>query len=103
MDLAVIWVNPVVSGINLAVLVVILAVEAWAFLHCALQRADAFPAIGTLSKPLWLAIIGGTVLLTMIFYSFGTLFTLIAVTPALVYLLDVRPAIREITNGGGRW
>jgi hypothetical protein len=97
------WAIAIVDAISLIIFIVSLAVEAWAFVHCALQRPDAFNAVGTLSKGLWLALIGGTVLLSMVFYTLGPLFTLIAVTAALVYLLDVRPAIREITNGGGSW
>jgi hypothetical protein len=97
------WAQQVVYSIGLIIFVVSLGVEAWAFVHCAIQRPDAFGAVGTLSKGLWLALIGGTVLLSMVFFSLGMLFTLIAVTAALVYLLDVRPAIREITNGGGAW
>jgi hypothetical protein len=100
---AAVWVDDVTGGINLLILVVSLALEGWAFVHCALQRPDAFPAVGTLAKGLWMAIIGGTVLASLVFYGLGMLFTLIAVIAALIYLLDVRPAIREITNGGGRW
>jgi len=97
------WAVQVVAGINFVILIVSLGLEAWAFVHCALQRPDAFNAVGTLSKGLWLALIGGTVLLSLVFFALGPLFTLIALTAALVYLLDVRPAIREITNGGGSW
>ncbi len=101
MDLG--WVGDVTGVINLLVLIVSLGVEVWAFVHCARQRSDAFSAVGTLSKPIWMAIIGGSALLALFFYSLGLVFAMIAVTAALVYLLDVRPAIREITNGGGRW
>lgn len=98
-----VWVDDVTGGINLAVLLASLALEGWAFVHCLLQRPDAFPAVGTLTKGVWLAIIAATVLASLVFSFLGTLFTLIAVIAALVYLLDIRPAIREITNGGGRW
>lgn len=98
-----VWVDDVTGGIQLAVLLASLALEAWAFVHCLLQRPDAFPAVGTLTKGVWLAIIAATVLASLVFSFLGTLFTLIAVIAALVYLLDIRPAIREITNGGGRW
>jgi hypothetical protein len=97
------WAAQVVAGINLVILIVSLGLEAWAFVHCAVQRPDAFNAVGTLSKGLWLALIGGTLLLSMVFFAILPLFTLIALTAALVYLLDIRPAIREITNGGGSW
>ncbi len=97
------WAFDLVSGINWVILFVSLGLEAWAFVHCAIQRQDAFGAVGTLSKGLWLALIGGTLLLSLVFFQIMPLFTLIALTAALVYLLDIRPAIREITNGGGSW
>jgi hypothetical protein len=97
------WAYQVVYVIELVILFISLGLEAWAFVHCALQRPDAFNAVGTLSKGLWLALIGGTLLLSLVFFAIMPLFTLIALTASLVYLLDIRPAIREITDGGGSW
>jgi len=97
------WVFVVVAGINLVLLAVSLVVEGWALIHCALQRVDAFAAVGTLSKPVWLLLLGGTLLLTVLVSCGaggpGSLLALIALTAALVYLLDIRPAIREISGG----
>src|SRR5688572_9774664 len=93
----------VTEVIGYVILFVCLAVELWALVHCALQRNDAFNAIGTLSKGLWLALIGGAILLSFVLQALGGTFTILAVTPALVYLLDIRPAIRDITSGGGNW
>jgi hypothetical protein len=93
----------VILVINIVVLFACLGMQVCALVHCALQRNDAFNAIGTLSKGLWLALIGGTMLLAVVLISLGPTFTLISVTAALVYWLDVRPAIRDITSGGGNW
>lgn len=95
----------IIAVINIVIFVVSIVVELWALIHCALQRNDAFNAIGTLSKGMWLAILGGTILLSFIlaFSMFGQMFVLLALTAALVYLLDIRPAIRDITSGGGGW
>jgi hypothetical protein len=85
-----------------------LVIEVVAFLHCLLQRADAFPAIGTLSKGLWLALIGGSTLFVLL--GFGAqlgllsgLLSLVPIVVALVYLLDVRPALRDVVDGHGPW
>lgn len=94
------WVAVVVGGINLVLVTVSLVVELWALVSCLRQRADAFGAVGTLSKPVWMLLLAGTFLLTLLFFGRpASLLALIALTAALVYLLDVRPAIREITGG----
>lgn len=94
----------VVGAVNLLILVVSLVLEIFAFLHCVRQRADAFGAIGTLSKGAWLGLIGGTLLLSLLFRSGALgLFSLIAIGVALVYILDVRPALRDVSDGRGPW
>jgi|SRR5690606_17680732 len=98
------WVFVVISFINGALLLLTLGIGLTAFVHCLLQRADAFPAIGTLSKPIWLALIGVTFLLSWLLAAGGvSLFSLIAAGVSLVYLLDVRPALRDVTDGRGPW
>lgn len=101
---ATIWVGYVIGTINLVILVLTLALGLTAFIHCLTQRADSFPAIGTLPKPGWLALIGVSLLLALLFRAGGVgLFGLIAAGIALVYLLDVRPALRDVADGRGSW
>src|SRR5690606_1787971 len=89
----------------LVVLIVMLAIEVAAFINCLTQRADAFPVVGSLSKVAWLAILGGSVLVTLVCFRFFlfSIFAFAAVTAALLYLLDVRPALRDAANGSGNW
>lgn len=94
------WHLSVVMIINYLVTLLAVVLGVVAFVHCAVQRADAFPAIGTLQKPAWLAIIGISTLLSFLFWPF---FQLIAITAAALYLLDVRPGLRDVTDGGGPW
>jgi hypothetical protein len=94
------WVDDVTLAINKVLLVIVVGVEIWALVHCVLQRADAFTAAGKLSKGAWLGINVLAIFFTLVFGSLG-IFGLIAIIAALVYLLDVRPAVREITEGGG--
>ena len=98
----------IVQAINMALWIFCLIVEAAALLHCLVQRAEAFPAIGTLSKPIWLGLIGGGLFLTAIgpyLLLLGPLsiFSLIAIGIAALYLLDVRPALRDAVDGHGSW
>lgn len=93
------WHLSVVMGINAILILLAVVLGVAAFIHCAIQRAEAFPAIGTLQKPVWLAIIGISTVL-----SFALMFFMfIALAAAALYLLDVRPGLRDAADGGGPW
>ncbi|WP_026932006.1 DUF2516 family protein [Glycomyces tenuis] len=69
-----------------------------ATVHCAVQKPDAFNAVNTLSKGTWLGLLAVSFGLALFFGGFGGLglFGLLALCAALVYLLDVRNAIKDI-------
>lgn len=79
----------VLFGLQVAVLVA----AVYAFVHAAIQRADAYTAAGKLTKPLWLVILGAAVLLALVLGITGVA---VAAVAAGVYLVDVRPKILEI-------
>ncbi len=90
--------------IDLVILVFSLVIQGVAFVHCLTQRSDAFPAIGTLPKGAWLAILGICFVLTFFGISSPTgIFGLIGLAAALVYLLDVRAGLRDLSDGKGFW
>jgi hypothetical protein len=93
---------PVLRSINLVLIVVVLVVELFAFINCLTQRADAFPAVGAIPKGGWLALTGGAIIFTLLL-GWTSIFGMIAVAAALIFLLDVRPALREVTGGSGPW
>lgn len=99
------WHLDVVTAINVLLTLFTLVIGVVAFIHCATQRSDAFPAIGTLQKPAWLAIIGVATVLSLLTIgaAFGLLFQLIAIGASALYLLDVRPGLRDIADGRGSW
>jgi hypothetical protein len=85
------------------VTLVCLVVEVWALISCMTQRAEAFTVVGRIPKGGWLAMIGGATLVTLLFGTLGSFLGLIAVAVALVYLLDLRPALRDAVDGHGNW
>lgn len=99
------WHLAVYTAINTLLTLFTLVLGVVAFIHCATQRSDAFPAIGTLQKPAWLAIIGVATLLALVTSAsgFGLIFRLIAIAASALYLLDVRRGLRDITDGRGSW
>jgi len=95
--------DEILNWVNRLLLIFALVIEVVSFVHCLVQRPDAFPAINTLPKAAWLAMIGGSVLVTLLSQSAIGILGLVAVTIAAVYLLDVRPALRDAAAGGGPW
>jgi hypothetical protein len=95
----------VLGILNLIVLVFSVVVQGVAFVHCLTQRSDAFPAIGTLPKGAWLAIIGVCLLLTLLtgWRNPVVIFSLIGIGAGAIYLLDVRVGLRDTTDGKGFW
>jgi hypothetical protein len=91
-----------------AVTCAILVIAVVALINCLTQRADAFPVVGSLTKVQWVLILLACVLASLgcgILYPnpFTFLFLMAAITATAVYLLDVRPALRDTTNGSGNW
>lgn len=101
---AVQFAGPIVQWVKLLILIFAVVIEVTAFVHCLLQRPDAFRAVGSLSKGLWLALTGGSVFLSLLVVRSPTgIIGLIGIIAAAVYLLDVRPAIRNLSGGIGGW
>lgn len=95
--------DDVVSWTEVVLMVSAVIIEVVAFGHCLVQRPDAFPAVSTLSKGGWLALTAGAVLITLLLGPIGVFFTAIGIAIAAVYLLDLRPALRDATEGHGPW
>jgi hypothetical protein len=94
----------VVTYLNLLILLVSLIVQAVALIHCLTQRGDGFQAIGTLPKGAWAAVLAICLILTLII-SGGAIriFGLIGIAAAMIYLLDVRPGLKDSSDGRGSW
>lgn len=89
-------------AVNIATLLICIV----AFVHCVIQRVDAFQAIGTFSKGIWLALLGASLMINLfglagLFGPLAGMVIMITVIIALVYLLDVRPALRDAVDGQG--
>lgn len=84
----------VLFGVQLLVLVAC----GYALAHGAMQRADAYPAAGKMTKNAWMAILGGAVLCALLAFlsGLGITFAAIAAVAAGVYLVDVRPKLLEV-------
>ncbi|MCV2490382.1 DUF2516 family protein [Geodermatophilus sp. YIM 151500] len=76
-----------------------LGLAAWALVDALIRPASAYVAAGKLTKPAWGAITGLALVLAWLTPPLS-FFWLPAVIGAVVYLVDVRPAVRGLQRGG---
>lgn len=79
---------------------VLLAMAVFAFIDGAMRRTDAYTAASKQTKPFWLIILGLTIPANIFMLSILQIAGLIA---TIVYIVDVRPALKQITGGGPSW
>ena len=83
----------------LVVLVALLAIKGFAFVNALTYSAEAYEAAGKLTKTAWCAITGlGFAAQLILLGSPLNLISLVFTIAALVYLADVRPALKEVTS-----
>jgi len=82
-----------------------LPLGAYALIHAAMQRSDAFTAADKLSKPAWLGISGGALLALALSQGpggGGMIFWIAGLVASIVYIVDVGPKLKEV-QGGSFW
>ena len=75
-----------------------LGVKVWALVDAVSRPKEAYEVAGKLNKIAWVAILAAAVLLGGM--TVLGLFGLLGLVAAIVYLVDVRPAVREVRPGG---
>jgi hypothetical protein len=79
-------------------------VEAWAFIDAIRRPTAAFPLAGKQTKQIWLIILGIATVIGLFGVTYGvsivSILPIAAFVAASIYLVDVRPKVREIKNGG---
>jgi hypothetical protein len=75
-----------------------LGLAAWAFIDALARPAAGFVAAGKLTKPGWMAITG-IAIAVVYFFGLMSFFGLPAIIASIVYLVDVRPAVRGLRRG----
>ena len=75
-----------------------LALAGWALIDALIRPANGYVAAGKLTKPGWAAILGLSVLV-LLWQGPMSFLGLPAVIAAVVYLVDVRPALKGLRRG----
>ncbi len=73
------------------------AFQAWAFVDAVSRRPDVFVAADKLTKPTWLIILGLALAAHMLIWHPFSFLNLLGAVAAIVYLVDARPAMKELT------
>jgi hypothetical protein len=84
------------TGAFLIIHFAIIAVIVFALVDALRHPAPAYPAAGKLTKVQW-----GAILAAALLFGWYSIFSIVALIASLVYLLDVRPALRAISGRGG--
>ena len=71
----------------------------FALIDAATRREDAYRAVGKQTKPFWLIILGIAFVVNLIFNILSFL-PVIGLVATIVYMVDVRPALRALPGGG---
>jgi hypothetical protein len=91
-------VTDITSLILLAGAFVLFALEAWAFVDAISHRPEVFEAAGKQTKTMWLVILGIALAAHMLIWHPIHLLNLVGAVASIVYLVDVRPALRSMTR-----
>ncbi len=81
-----------------AAAVALFVVEAWAFVDAISRRPQEFEAAGKQTKTMWMVILGVALAAHMLIWHPIHLLNMIGAVASIVYLVDVRPAIRSLTR-----
>ncbi|NGO68958.1 DUF2516 family protein [Streptomyces boncukensis] len=81
----------------------VLGLAVFAFVDAAIRREDAYRATDKQTKQFWLIVLGLAVVVNLLpIPGLGMLLTIVGLIASIVYIVDVRPALKQVMGGGGR-
>jgi hypothetical protein len=88
--------------VNLALWLVVVGLEVWAFVDAARRPAAHFKAVGKLEKVVWLLILGLLAGASLVVRNPLSIFVVAGAIGSLVYLYGIRPQLQALGGGRGR-
>ncbi|MFF7249538.1 DUF2516 family protein [Embleya sp. NPDC008237] len=79
----------------------ILLLKVFCLFDAAFRREDAYRAADKKKKSFWLILLGVAVVVDVLPTGLGLMLMLAGLVAAIVYLVDVRPALKEVAGGRG--
>jgi hypothetical protein len=89
--------NTFFSVLNL-LLLALFCFKVFVFVDAAIRPARAYEAAGKLTKVAWLLILGIGAVYDLKWGSFVSFLTIIGAAAAIIYMVDVRPALRQLSG-----
>ena len=86
------------SGFMMLVTIGLFVIQAWAFVDALTRRPEMFVAADKLTKPAWMIILGVALAAHLLIWNPVSFLNLIGAVAAIVYVVDVRPALRSVTG-----
>ena len=81
-----------------ALLLALSCFQVFAFVDAAIRPARAYEAAGKLTKVAWLLILGIAAFYDVMWGSFTGILTIIGAAAGIIYMVDVRPAVRQLSG-----
>ncbi|MFB7498951.1 DUF2516 family protein [Streptomyces sp. NPDC056161] len=82
--------------------IVLMALAAFGLFDAAFRREDAFRAADKQNKVFWLIILAIALVVSYLF-SILSILPIVGVVASIVYIVDVRPALKQVSGGGSGW
>ncbi|MCH0566076.1 MULTISPECIES: DUF2516 family protein [unclassified Streptomyces] len=81
----------------------LVAFSGFALIDAAIRREDAYRAADKRTKPFWLIVLGLSFLVNVMNVTLASMWLLmiIGLVATIVYMVDVRPALRGMSGGRG--
>jgi len=89
-------------GVLKLLLLALLVFKVFAFVDAALRPAEAYVASGKLTKVAWLLFLGIAAVFDFFWGGVTSILTILGTVAAIVYVVDVRPALRQLSSRPGR-
>lgn len=96
------FLGPVQSIVYWGLALTSLGLKGYAFIDAIRRPSEAFPYAGKKTKQIWLAITGVALAVNVVILNPLGLLNIAGVVAAIVYLVDVRPAVSQYRAGGGQ-
>ncbi|MFF4837241.1 DUF2516 family protein [Streptomyces sp. NPDC001315] len=82
--------------------ILLMALAAFGLFDAAFRREDAFRAADKQNKVFWLIMLGLALAVSYLFSIFAML-PIAGAVASIVYIVDVRPAVKQASGGGSGW